>query len=85
MSRYTQTAFYSTGMSLSKSDFENMKKGLERSCKFTIDINTDNRLVYDKLNFECRYYRNGNDDDIYHYHVTNTERKKILKLIRDHY
>jgi hypothetical protein len=54
-----------------------MKKGLENSCKFTLGDTNFSDQTY-TLDLVARYYADGFNT---HYHVTNMERKRLLKEI----
>jgi hypothetical protein len=82
MSLYVRDALYTTGISLSDRDLESIKSGLSNSCKFRVYSSDDNEKNRDKLRFVARYYRK---DGMVYFHVTNTERRKMMKMLKEYY
>jgi hypothetical protein len=83
MSIYVTDANYvMMGISLSNQDLESLKSGLANSCKFRVSAYSSDDKTRDKLRFVARYYVK---DEFIYFHVTNTERRKIMKVLKEYY
>jgi hypothetical protein len=80
MSLYINDVDFNTGVALSDADLENLKQGLKDSCKFIFSSSTKKAIDRPKLKFVARFYQK---DKFYYYHVTNMERRKILKILSE--
>jgi hypothetical protein len=73
---------YIRGIALSNQDIKNIKNDLRESCKFRVSSSSLATIDRKDLKFKARYYKK---DGFIYFHVTNTERRKILQLLKEHY